>query len=286
VAAKVALPAGREVAALGLGLYGYGERPAAGRKQEVRALREAIEIGYRVFDSAEMYADGGSEEVLGAALAEAFAAGELAREDVFIVSKVYPHNASRAGVKSACDRSRKRLGLDRIDLYLLHWRGSVPLAQTVAGFVALQQAGAIGAFGVSNFDVADLEELWAVPGGDACAANQVWYSLSERGVEFDLLPWQRAHGLPLMAYSPLDKGVLASAAPLAPLAERLGVTAAQLALARLLAEPGVMVIPKAASSGHLRQNWEAQHVVLSAEDRAAIDRFLPPPRRKVPLAMS
>jgi diketogulonate reductase-like aldo/keto reductase len=280
------LPTGREVAALGLGLYGYGERAAAGRKQEVRALREAIEIGYRVFDSAEMYADGGSEEVLGAALAEAFAAGELAREDVFIVSKVYPHNASRAGVKSACDRSRKRLGLDRIDLYLLHWRGSVPLAQTVAGFVALQQAGAIGAFGVSNFDVADLEELWAVPGGDACAANQVWYSLSERGVEFDLLPWQRAHGLPLMAYSPLDKGVLASAAPLAPLAERLGVTAAQLALARLLAEPGVMVIPKAAGSGHLRQNWAAQHVVLSAEDRAAIDRFLPPPRRKVPLAMS
>lgn len=285
MAARVLLPTGREVAALGLGLYGYGE-PAAGRKQEVRALREAIEIGYRVFDSAEMYADGGSEEVLGAALAEAFAAGELAREDVFIVSKVYPHNASRAGVKSACDRSRKRLGLDRIDLYLLHWRGSVPLAQTVAGFVALQQAGAIGAFGVSNFDVADLEELWAVPGGDACAANQVWYSLSERGVEFDLLPWQRAHGLPLMAYSPLDKGVLASAAPLAPLAERLGVTAAQLALARLLAEPGVMVIPKAAGSGHLRQNWAAQHVVLSAEDRAAIDRFLPPPRRKVPLAMS
>jgi diketogulonate reductase-like aldo/keto reductase len=285
VAARVLLPAEREVAALGLGLYGYGEQ-AAGRKQEVRALREAIEIGYRVFDSAEMYADGGSEEVLGAALAEAFAAGELAREDVFIVSKVYPHNASRAGVKSACDRSRKRLGLDRIDLYLLHWRGSVPLAQTVAGFVALQQAGAIGAFGVSNFDVADLEELWALPGGDACAANQVWYSLSERGVEFDLLPWQRAHGLPLMAYSPLDKGVLASAAALAPLAERLGVTAAQLALARLLAEPGVMVIPKAAGSGHLRQNWAAQHVVLSAEDRAAIDRFLPPPRRKVPLAMS
>jgi diketogulonate reductase-like aldo/keto reductase len=288
VTTTVTLPGptpGRCVAALGLGLYGYGQ-PGADRRREVAALREAIEIGYRVFDTAEMYGDGGSEEVLGRALAEAFAAGAVRREEVFVVSKVYPHNASRAGVKAACDRSRRRLGLDRIDLYLLHWRGSVPLAQTVAGFMELANAGAIARFGVSNFDVDDMDELWAVEGGAACAANQVWYSLSERGIEFDLLPWQRAHGVPLMAYSPLDKGQLAEGAALRVLAQGLGVTVAQVALARLLAQPGVMVIPKAGRSEHLRENWAAQQVVLAPRDLAAIDAACPPPTRKRPLATS
>jgi len=205
---EVVFPGGECRPALGLGTWRMGERRAQ-RAAEVAALRAAFEIGWRVVDTAEMYGEGGAEEVIGEALAAALRAG-LAREQVFIVSKAYPHHASRAGLLDACARSRRRLRLDVIDLYLLHWRGGVPMAQTLAGFAELQRRGWIRRWGVSNFDVADMEELLALAGADdpesGCAANQVCYSLGRRGVEFDLLPWQRARGLPLMAYCPVDQG--------------------------------------------------------------------------------
>lgn len=282
---------GRVRGALGLGTWKMGESGRGTRawRDEVAAVRRAIEIGYRTIDTAEMYGEGGAESVVGEAIAGALAAGDVARDDLFVVSKVYPHNATETGVVAACDRSRARLGLERIDLHLLHWRGAVPLARTVAGFEAAIASGRIGAWGVSNFDVADLEELAALDGGAACAANQVWWSLGERGPETALLPWQRARGLPLMAYSPIDQGALARAggrAPLAAIAARLGCTPAQLALAALLAEPLAMPIPKAVRAAHLQENWDAQRVTLGAEDRAAIDRACPPPARRRPLAMN
>ncbi|MFO1291616.1 MAG: aldo/keto reductase [Rubrivivax sp.] len=289
---EVVFPGGERRPALGLGTWRMGEA-RADRAAEVAALRRAFEIGWRVVDTAEMYGEGGAEEVVGEALAGALRAG-LARDEVFVVSKAYPHHASRAGLRAACERSRRRLGLDAIDLYLLHWRGSVPLAETLAGFAELQRRGWIRRWGVSNFDVADMEELFALPGADdgaaGCSANQVYYSLGRRGVEFDLLPWQRVRGLPLMAYCPIDQGVLAGAgAPAAVhgVAQRHGATPAQVALAALLAQPGVLAIPKAASERHLRENWGAAALMqaLDAADRAALDRAFPPPRRKQALAI-
>src|SRR5690349_1160072 len=203
--------------ALGLGTWRMGEAPER-KTEEVAAVRLALELGYRLIDTAEMYGEGGAEEVVGRALGEALRAGTLKRDELFVVSKVYPHNASRAGVAAACERSRRRLGLDRIDLYLLHWRGQHALADTVAGFEGLQAAGAIGRWGVSNFDRADMIELGGVVGGRACAANQVYYSLGERGAGFELLPWQLERSMPLMAYCPIDQGRLADAAPLRDIA--------------------------------------------------------------------
>ena len=285
----VAFADGTTVGALGLGTWKMGESAAGSktRRDEVAAVRLAIEIGYRTIDTAEMYGEGGAESVVGEAIAGAVAAGEVARDDLFVVSKVYPHNASRSGVLAACDRSRRRLGLDRIDLYLLHWRGSVPLARTLEGFADAVATGRIGAWGVSNFDVDDLEELTAHDGGDACAANQVYLSLGQRGPEFDLVPWQQRRGMPLMAYSPIDQGALADGgSPLAAVAARHGCTPAQVALAALIALPGTVPIPKAVRAAHLRENWAAQALVLTAEDRQEIDRAHPPPRRKTPLAMT
>ena len=270
---------------LGLGTWRLGES-AARRAAEVAALRDAIGLGYRLFDSAEMYGEGGAETVLGEALRGAIAAGEVTRDDLFVVSKVYPHNASRRGAVAACERSLARLGLDRIDLYLLHWRGAHPLAETVAAFEALQAAGRIGAWGVSNFDRDDLEELVALPGGDACAANQVWYSASQRGVEFDLLPWMQARGMPLMAYSPIDQAALARHPRLEAVARRLGVTAAQVALAWVLRAQGVVAIPKAVDPGHLRANLDAAGLALDAPALAEIDRAFAPPRVRTALAMN
>lgn len=289
---EVVFPGGECRPALGLGTWRMGERRAQ-RAAEVAALRAAFEIGWRVVDTAEMYGEGGAEEVIGEALAAALRAG-LAREQVFIVSKAYPHHASRAGLLDACARSRRRLRLDVIDLYLLHWRGGVPMAQTLAGFAELQRRGWIRRWGVSNFDVADMEELLALAGADdpesGCAANQVCYSLGRRGVEFDLLPWQRARGLPLMAYCPVDQGALAGAgapAALHAVARRHGATPAQVALAALLAKPGVLAIPKAASERHLRENLGAAALAraLDDADRAALDRAFPPPRHKHALAI-
>ncbi len=284
----VTLPGGETRSALGLGTWRLGEQRAR-RAAEVGALRTAFEIGWRVVDTAEMYGDGGAEEVVGEAVAGALAAGTCHRDELFVVSKVLPHHASRRGVVDASVRSRRRLGLDAIDLYLLHWRGGEPLAETVAGFEELQRRGWIWHWGVSNFDVADLEELYALPGGTRCAANQVCYSIVQRGIEFDLLPWQQVRGLPLMAYCPVDQGALAgTAAPavLREIATRHGATPAQVALAALLARPGVMPIPKAGREAHLRENRAAAALRLTADDLAVLDRAWPPPRRKQPLVMT
>lgn len=280
----VALPHGEEWPALGLGTWRMGES-AARRAPEVAALRQAFELGYRLVDTAEMYGDGGAEQVVGAALAGAVRAGEVERDDVIVVSKAYPCHASRDGLLRACEASLRRLGLDRLDLYLLHWRGDVPLAETVAGMEQLQQRGWIRRWGVSNFDLADLLELDAVAGGRACSCNQVYYSLSERGPEFDLLPWQRCRQMPLMAYSPIDQGALADHPSLHAVAQRHAATPTQVALAWMLAQDNVIAIPKAVQPLHLRHNWQAAGLKLSADDFAVLDRVFPPPRRKRPLAM-
>jgi len=281
---KLRLPGGAQVPALGLGTWRMGESTRA-RHGEVTAIRRAVELGYRLFDTAEMYGEGGAEEVLGGALADAMRAGEVARDELFIVSKVYPHNASRAGTLAACERSRKRLQLDRIDLDLLHWRGTHPLGETVDGFERLETQGRIGQWGVSNFDTDDMAELWAMAQGTQCAANQVYYSLSERGIEFDLLPWLREHGVALMAYCPIDQGTLARAKALQPLAQRLNATPAQLALAWLQSRE-VIAIPKAVQEQHLRDNLAATSLQLDAAALSELAALFPPPRKKRPLAMT
>lgn len=280
----VETPQGDRWPVLGLGTAGLGEHngPRAG---EVAALREAFDIGYRLVDTAEMYGDGGAEEVVGEAIAGALRGGGLRREDLVVVSKVYPHHASERGVVEACERSLKRLRLDQLDLYLLHWRGNVPLAETVAGFEALRKRGLIRRWGVSNFDVDDMEELLRVRGGAACAANQVYYSLGERGAGFALLPWLQRHRMPLMAYCPIDQGRLAGDAALDGVARRHGASASQVALAWALQQPGVMAIPKAVREVHLRENFAAASLRLSTADLAEIDANFPPPKRRGSLAM-
>lgn len=280
---EVTFPSGEERPALGLGTWRMGE-DASQRGAEVRALRLAMDIGYRVVDTAEMYGDGGAECVLGQALAEALRDG-VPRDELFVVSKVLPQHAGEGGVLAACEASLRRLRLDCIDLYLLHWRGGIPLAATVRGFETLQRRGWIRQWGVSNFALDDLRELAAVPGGTGCAANQVYYSLSERGVEFDLLPWQRLHQMPLMAYSPIDQGGLVDRPGLRAVAESHRATPAQVALAWVLRRPGVMAIPKALRAVHLRHNWAARELHLGEADLAQLDRVFPPPRRKQPLAV-
>lgn len=284
----LSFPDGTPIPALGLGTWRMGENSSS-QKAELTALRLALELGYRLIDTAEMYGEGGAETLLGRALADGLRQGVVTREQLFIVSKVYPHNASRAGTVAACDRSLKRLGLDRIDLYLLHWRGQHPLRETVAGMHALQAAGKIGHWGVSNLDVDDMQELQMATSGTAgiscCAANQVYYSLSERGAEHSLLPWLREHRMPMMAYSPIDQGALAEDNTLAEIGAARGCSAAQVALAWILSQPGVLAIPKAVSARHLRENIEAAQVKLSAEEQQRIEAAYPAPKRKTPLAM-
>jgi diketogulonate reductase-like aldo/keto reductase len=290
----VTLPGGETVPALGQGTWHMGEGhmgeghmgEGSGRHaEEAAALRLGIELGLTLIDTAEMYADGGAEEVVAEAIA-----GQ--RDRVFIVSKVYPHNASKRGVPAACEASLRRLKTDRIDLYLLHWRGSTPLAETVAAFRDLQAAGKIRHWGVSNFDVDDMEELAALGGGGAgCAANQVLYHLDARGIEFDLLPWSERHGIPIMAYSPVGQaGRLLRSPALRRVAERHGATPAQIAIAWTLRHPvpkigGVISIPKAADPAHVRQNAAAADIVLSPADLAELDAAHQPPQKKRPLAM-
>jgi diketogulonate reductase-like aldo/keto reductase len=273
----VSLPSGRRVAALGQGTWKMGESVRE-RQAEVAALRRGIERGMTLIDTAEMYADGGSEEVVGEAIAGR-------REQVFVVSKVLPSNASTAGTVAACERSLRRLGCDVIDLYLLHWRGPHPLRATVDGFEQLRHRGLIGDWGVSNFDVDDMEELSAVPAGAGCATNQIYYALAQRGPEFALLPWLAARSMPAMAYSPLDEGRLVAHPSLAPIAARLGATPAQVALAWLLSRPGVVAIPKSASIARVEQNVAACALELGGDELAALDAAFPPPRRKARLAM-
>jgi diketogulonate reductase-like aldo/keto reductase len=280
----VTFPGGESRASLGLGTWRMGES-ARKRQTEIGAVRLALEMGYRVIDTAEMYGDGGAEEIVGIAVAEALRAGGLRREDLFIVSKVYPHNASAAGVQKACDRSLSRLRLEHLDAYLLHWRGSAPLAETVGAFESLRERGRIRHWGVSNFDIDDMRELVGLEGGDRCATNQIYYSLSARGPAFELVPWQQARGIVTMAYSPVDQGSLAKNAGLAQLARERSVTAAQLALAWLVAQDGVMAIPKAVTEPHLRENLASGSLALTAKDAAALDSMFPPPRGRTPLAM-
>jgi diketogulonate reductase-like aldo/keto reductase len=281
---EVSLPHGEDVPALGLGTWRYGES-AARHGAEVSALRLAFEIGYRLVDTAEMYAAGGAEAVVGQAIAESVRSGIAQREAFFVVSKVLPENADPAGMVAACERSLRRLKLDHIDLYLLHWRGGVPLKDTIDGFEILQRRGWIRHWGVSNFDLSDMRELHALPGGSACASNQVYYSLSERGPEFELLPWMRLHAMPMMAYSPVDGGELAPHPVLDEIAARHGATGVQVALAWMLGQSGVMSIPKAVRATHLQQNWNAARIRLSTEDLAALDAVFPRPLRRRPLAM-
>jgi diketogulonate reductase-like aldo/keto reductase len=281
------LAGGGALPAFGLGTWRMGE-DSRRRSAEVAAVREAIELGYRLIDTAEMYGEGGAETVVGQAVAEALRAGDVARDALTIVSKVYPHNASRRGTMAACDRSRQRLGLDRIDVYLLHWRGEHPLADTAAAMQALAADGRIGHWGVSNFDVDDLDQLARAtdPAGAPCATNQVCFSLGERGVEVALLPHMQGQGLPLMAYSPVDQGTLARSEALAAIAAPLQLSAAQLALAWVLSRPGVCAIPKAVQAKHLRDNLAASRITLGADTLAALDRAFPPPTRRTPLAMT
>ena len=264
-----------EVPVVGQGTWHMGENPAT-RNDEVAALRLGIELGMTLIDTAEMYGEGGAEEVVGEAI-------RGRREQVFLVSKVYPHNASRNGIPQACERSLRRLGTDCIDLYLLHWRGQYPLVETVEAFEQLRQAGNIRRWGVSNFDIEDLAEL-----GDtaACATNQVLYNPEERGIEFDLLPVCRTHAMPIMAYCPVGQGgSLLSHPTVIEVARRLGAPPGQVVLAWALRQPEVLVIPKAVNPVHVRANASAALLQLSAEDLSLFDSAFPPPTRKQALQM-
>ena len=276
---SVRFPGGAEVPALGQGTWYMGEGRAP-RPQEADALRLGIDLGMTLIDTAEMYADGGAETVVGDAIA-----GQ--RDRVFLVSKVYPHNATRTGVPAACARSLKRLRTDCLDLYLLHWRGGTRLAETVEAFEALRRAGHIRAWGVSNLDTSDMEELADVPDGGACATDQVLYNLSSRGIEHDLLPWCEGQGIPVMAYSPVGQGgnSLLKDKALSAVAARRGVTSAQVALAWTLRRQGVISIPKSSNPAHIRANRAAADLVLGPDDLSELDRAFPPPRRKQPLGM-
>jgi diketogulonate reductase-like aldo/keto reductase len=271
------LPNGAKVPVLGQGTWKMGEDRRR-RADEVAALRLGIDLGMTLIDTAEMYADGESEEVVREAIGGR-------RDEVFLVSKVLPSNASRAGVARACEQSLKRLGTDHIELYLLHWRGGVPLAETVAAFETLKSQGKILGWGASNFDMDDMEELASVPGGEFVQTNQVLYNLSSRGIDYDLLPKSARDGIPLMAYSPVGQGGLTRDKRLAAIGERHGATAAQIALAWTLRHPQVIAIPKAASLGHVRDNRAALDIELTEADLAELDAAFPPPRRKRPLEM-
>ena len=273
----VMLSAGEMVPVLGQGTWQMAES-ANRRAQEIQALRLGVELGMTLIDTAEMYGEGAAEELVAEALADR-------RERIFLVSKVYPHNASRRGVVQACERSLKRLRTDRLDLYLLHWRGSVPLEDTVAGLEELRRSGKVRHWGVSNFDGEDMEELLQLPGGENCATNQVLYNVSRRGPEFELIPWMAARGMPLMAYSPIEQGRLPRSGALQAIGQKHGAGAFQIALAWLLQKPGVIAIPKASSADHVRSNHHALQIQLSPEDLQAIDAEFPPPRRKRPLEM-
>ena len=274
----VTLKSGDKVPVLGLGTWRMGERRSE-RAAEVAAIRLGLELGITLIDTAEMYGEGGAEE----AIAEAIRGK---RDGLFIVSKVYPHNASRAGLIAACERSLKRLKTDRLDLYLLHWRGSVPLAETVDGFEALKSAGKIRNWGVSNFDTADMAELAAVSKGGNCASNQVLYHLGSRGIEWRLLKTCQSANVMVMAYSPLGQGPLLRKPALKKIADKHGVDPGAIALAWVLRQPGVVTIPKAVRPEHVRANMKALDVKLDAEDLKALDAAFPPPKGPVPLDMT
>ncbi len=269
------LPSGERVPVLGLGTWRMAERRRRS-SDEVAALRLGIDLGMSLIDTAEMYGDGAAEELVGEAI-------EGRRDEVFLVSKVLPSNATRTATARACEASLRRLRTDRLDLYLLHWRGSVPLAETVEAFTRLVDDGKVRHWGVSNFDVADMEELADLPGGDAVASDQVLYSLARRGIEADLLPWCQHRRIPVMGYSPVDQGRLLSHPVLRTVADRHGATSAQVALAWVLLHDGVTTIPKAGTPQHVRENRAALNLDLTGDDAAELDRAFPPPSEPQPL---
>ncbi len=278
----VRLPSGAAIPVLGQGTWGMGEARAK-RHEEITALRLGLDLGMTLIDTAEMYGEGGAEGVIAEAIA-----GH--RPDVFLVSKVYPHNATRTGTVEACERSLQRLKTDYLDLYLLHWRGSAPLAETFDAFRSLTRAGKIRDYGVSNFDHDEMAEASTLPGGDEIVTDQVLYNLARRGIEWDLLPWCRERGLPIMAYSPIDhspntRGGMLGDSHLKSVASRHGATPTQVVLAWLLQQEGVIVIPKAGREEHVRENRAALELTLTDEDLTELDQAFPPPRKKMALEM-
>lgn len=278
----VRLPSGRAIPVLGQGTWGMGEDHTK-RQAEVAALRLGLDLGMALIDTAEMYGEGGAEEVIAEAIAGR-------RPDVFLVSKVYPHNATRTGAVEACERSLRRLKTEYLDLYLLHWRGSASLNETFDAFRSLKRAGKIRDYGVSNFDQDDMAESSNIPGGDEIVTDQVLYNLARRGIEWDLLPWCRERAISIMAYSPIDRarstrGGMLGHPRLKSIASRHGATPAQVALAWLLQQENVIVIPKAGHEPHVRENRAALDLRLTDEDLADLDHAFPPPRKKTALEM-
>lgn len=271
----VMLPSGEKVPAFGLGTWRMGESRSAWQ-DEIAIIQYALERGVRLIDTAEMYGEGGAEDVVGEAI-------RGKRDGLFIVSKVYPHNASRQGTVAACERSLGRLGIDQIDLYLLHWPGSIPIAETLEAFMALRDAGKIRYFGVSNFDARDLAKLWDAPGGSEIVTNQLLYNLMRRGIEWETLPWMRSRDVPLMAYSPLKQAGLLRLPRLRSFAEAHGMTPAQVALRWLFAQDDVIVIPKTMKRDRLDENIAALDRDLTPEQLAELDRLFPPPKGHSPL---
>ncbi len=265
----VALPSGERVPAFGLGTWCMGENSAT-RAEEIATLRLGLDLGLTLIDTAEMYGEGRAEQLVAEAIGGR-------RDEVFLVTKVYPHNASVNGVAAACERSLKRLRTDRIDLYLLHWRGNVPLAETMTGFMGLQQAGKIRHYGVSNLDLPDMQELWQAPGGASIATNQLLYNLTRRSIEADLLPWLRERSVPVMAYSPIEQARLARNRKLIGFAQQFDMTPAQAALAWLLAKDDIIVIPKTGRRDRMRENVGALNYALTEAQLTELDRLFPPP---------
>src|SRR4051812_19879702 len=265
----VTLPSGERVPAFGMGTWNMGDRSAQ-RAEEIATLRLGLDLGATLIDTAEMYGEGKAEELVGVAI-------EGRRDEVFLVSKVYPHNATRRGALAACERSLKRLRTDRIDLYLLHWRGSAPFAETMEAFTRLREAGKIRHYGVSNLGLADMREVWTVAGGGDVQTNQLFYNLSRRSIEWDLLPWLRERHVPVMAYSPIEQARLARHPQLAELARRWGMTPAQVALAWLLRSDDVIAIPKTSHRRRLEENVGAMRHPLTREQLAELDALFPPP---------
>lgn len=271
------LTSGQAIPILGMGTWQMGEN-TRDRQSEITALRHGLDLGISLIDTAEMYGEGGAEEVI----AEAIGAR---RSEVFLVSKVYPHNASKRGVIAACERSLKRLRTEYLDIYLLHWRGSVPLAETLEAFQMLQQSGKVRCYGVSNFDVVDMQTAIALKHGSSIVTNQVLYNLMRRGIELNLLPWCRQRNIPIMAYSPIEQGRLLNHKTLKAIAQERGVSTAQVAIAWLLHQDQVIVIPKSSRIDHVEQNRAALDLKLSAEELQVLNTAFPQPTQSVPLEM-
>ena len=276
------LPSGRPIPVLGQGTWHMGEDPSR-REAEINALRLGLDLGMTLIDTAEMYGEGAAEELVGEAIADR-------RAELFLVTKVYPHNATRRGAVAACARSLQRLKTHYIDLYLLHWRGEVPISETLEAFQLLKETGKIRDYGVSNFDVDDMDEAYALPGGNEIATDQVLYNLAHRGIEWDLMPWCRARQFPIMAYSPVgnnsaEQKRIFGHPTIKSIASRHNATPPQIALAWLLHNPDVVAIPKASRPEHIRENRAALDIQLSESDLGELNKAFPPPKRKIPLEM-